>query len=233
MILLAAAITQVGCTGDEAQPEEADMAEAVEDAQMEVQPQMPPSFVYIQHGVADFDAWLPVYDAFGDERDAAGVVAMWVYRDLDDPSIVHALHGASDVAALEAFTQMPELASGMQEAGVVGEPRFDFMNIVTETIPEAPIASEYNILVKHEVADWDAWKEAYDGHAEARAAAGLTSRGIARDAENPNVVYINFAASDLDGARAFLGSEDLKSTMEAAGVVGEPEIYVTETVQSM
>ncbi len=233
MGLLVVAVSLAGCTGDRAQPEEADMAEATEDAQADAQPQIPPSFVYIQHGVEDFDAWLPVYDAFGDERDAAGVVAMWVYRDLDDPSVVHALHGAADVATVRAFTQMPELASGMQEAGVVGEPRFDFMNIVMETVPAEPVSSQYNVLIKHEVADWDAWKQAYDEHAEARDAAGLTSRGIARDADNPNVVYINFAVSDLEAARAFVASEDLRSTMEAAGVVGQPEIYFTETVQSM
>ena len=233
MALLVVAVAQAGCTGDRTTPEETGTAEAAEETQAEVQPQMPPSFVYIQHAVADFDAWLPVYDAFQDERDAAGVVAMWVYRDVNDPSIIHALHGAADVATLQAFTQMPELASGMQEAGVVGEPRFDFMNVVMETVPEAPVASQYNVLVKHEVADWDVWKEAYDAHAGARDAAGLTSRGIARDADNPNVVYINFAASDLEAARAFASSEDLRSAMEGAGVVGQPEMYFTETVQSM
>ena len=107
------------------------------------------------------------------------------------------------------------------------------MNIVGETAPDSLISSQYSLLVAHEVADWDAWKAVFDGHAEARAAAGLTSRGVARGAENPNMVYINFAISDLDAARAFAASEDVKTTMEAAGVVGTPELYFTETVQTM
>jgi hypothetical protein len=126
---------------------------------------------------------------------------------------------------------MESLASAMQEAGVVGPPRFEFMNLVVETAPETPVASQQSMLVRHEVADWDTWKAAFDGHAPAREAAGLTSRGVARGADSPNTVYINFAVSDLDVARAFAASEDLRSTMEAAGVVGTPEIYFAETVR--
>lgn len=227
--LLALGMVYTGCTGDRQAPEEADMAESRAESAM----QLPNSFVYIQHDVEDFDAWLPVYEGFEDEREAAGVVALWVYRDLDQPSRVHALHGASDVETLRAFTRMEELATAMGEAGVVGQPRFDFMNLVPETAPDSMIVSRYNVLVAHEIADWDAWKAVFDGHEGARLAAGLVSRGIARGADNPNMVYMNFAVSNLDSARSFAASEDLRTAMESAGVVGEPEIYFTETVQSM
>ncbi len=104
------------------------------------------------------------------------------------------------------------------------------MNFVDGTGPAEPVASQYSVLVTHEVADWDAWKAAFDSHKDARAAAGLTSRGIGRGAENPNRVYMNFAVRDLEAARAFATSEDLKKVMEGAGVVGTPEMYFTETV---
>ncbi len=227
-MVLFLSLVLAGCTGEQAPPEEAEVAASEAQA-----PVIPPAMVYIQHPVEDFDAWLPHYDAFEDKRVAANVVAMWVYRDLDQPDVVHGLHGAGDVETLQSFAQMEELRNAMQEAGVSGPPRFDYLNIVVETVPESPIESQYNVLVRHEVADWDVWKAAFDEHADARDAAGLTSRGVARGVDNPNMVYINFAASDLDAARAFAASEDLKAVMESAGVLGAPEMYFTETVRSM
>jgi hypothetical protein len=227
--LLALGLIPIACTGDQTPPEEADMT----DAQADVMPMIPPSFVYIQHGVADFDAWLVEYDGFNDERAAANVVEIWVYRDLDQPDVIHALHGAEDVETLRSFTQMENLAAAMQKAGVMGPPRFDFMNLVDGTAPEMPVASQYSVLVAHEVADWDQWKAAFDAHTPDRDAAGLTTRGVSRGADDSNRVYINFAVSDLDKARAFIASDDLKTAMEGAGVVGVPEIYFAETVRPM
>ncbi|NNE34362.1 MAG: hypothetical protein HKN13_03950, partial [Rhodothermales bacterium] len=168
-VLLVLGLVPLACTGDQTPPEEAEMT----DTQADAMPMIPPSFVYIQHGVADFDAWLVEYDGFDDERAAANVAAMWVYRDLDQPDVIHALHGAGDVETLRSFTRMEDLAAAMQKAGVMGPPRFDFMNLVDGTAPETPVVSQYSVLVAHEVADWTMWMEAFDAHKAARDTAGL------------------------------------------------------------
>ncbi len=81
-----------------------------------------------------------------------------------------------------------------------------------------------HLLIHHAVKDFSTWKEAYDEHRSARDAAGLTELYLLQGADDPNDVVLLFAARDLDKARAFAASEDLRETMIRAGVVGEPRI---------
>ena len=81
-----------------------------------------------------------------------------------------------------------------------------------------------HMLVRHRVTDFDRWKLAFDGHRAAREAAGLTELNLWRDVQNPNDVVLIFSVSDLDRARAFAASPELRETMRSAGVLNEPEI---------
>lgn len=81
------------------------------------------------------------------------------------------------------------------------------------------------MLVRHKVRDYAEWKRGYDAHLPKRLEAGLTDKYVLRGAADPNEVIVLFEARDLDGAKAFAGSEDLKETMQKAGVVDKPDIY--------
>jgi hypothetical protein len=87
------------------------------------------------------------------------------------------------------------------------------------------------LLVRSKVQDFDAWKTAYDGHAPARAQAGLTEVQLLRSVADPNDVVILFEADDVSRARAFVGSDDLKQAMQAAGVIGTPEFLELEQAE--
>jgi hypothetical protein len=88
-------------------------------------------------------------------------------------------------------------------------------------------------VVTHEVADYDAWKRAFDEHAAARKRAGILGTHINRSAENPNLVSVYLAAGDLGALRAFLGDADLKATMLRAGVQGPPTVVLITPVEDM
>ena len=75
----------------------------------------------MQHPVADYDAWRPVFDGDAARREAAGLSGVRVLRDADDPHSVW-LVADGDPASLEAMPQDPELGKAMQEAGVTGPP---------------------------------------------------------------------------------------------------------------
>ena len=77
--------------------------------------------IIIQHQVADFDAWRPVYEADQPGRKAAGVTDVAVLRDADDPNSVWAVH-EGDPASIEPMMADPERAAKMQEAGVTSPP---------------------------------------------------------------------------------------------------------------
>ncbi|MDX1570365.1 MAG: hypothetical protein R3200_07760 [Xanthomonadales bacterium] len=81
-----------------------------------------------------------------------------------------------------------------------------------------------HMLIRHRVGDFDRWRQLFEEHRSAREAAGITDLNLWRDVENPNDVVLIFSVSDLDRARAFAASEDLRNKMRAAGVVDEPEI---------
>ena len=78
----------------------------------------------INHQVADFDTWLPFYEAHGPVRSAAGVTTSIVWQAQDDPNNVYILMKGASVEAFTAFTQSEELKARMQAAGVVGPPTF-------------------------------------------------------------------------------------------------------------
>ena len=79
------------------------------------------------------------------------------------------------------------------------------------------------LMVSHPVADFDTWKTGFDAHESARRDAGILGHHINRSQDNPNSVSVYMAISDLDRAKAFSSSADLKSAMEDVGVTGPPE----------
>ncbi|MHC3995629.1 hypothetical protein ACXWTF_12460 [Thiomicrolovo sp. ZZH C-3] len=81
------------------------------------------------------------------------------------------------------------------------------------------------MMVRHKVRDFNAWKPGYDGHKAARDAAGLKEVYLLQNADDPHEVVALFEAADLEKARAFAGSEDLKKKMEEVGVIDRPDIY--------
>lgn len=80
------------------------------------------------------------------------------------------------------------------------------------------------VVVSHTVADFDTWKAAFDADEEARRAAGIVGHHINRGDDEPNALSVYLAVTDLDKARAFSSSDDLRAAMEAAGVISAPEV---------
>ena len=84
------------------------------------------------------------------------------------------------------------------------------------------------LIVRHKVKDFAAWKKAFDGHAAAQKAAGLSQSRLFRSADDPNEVVILFHMKDAAAAKKFASSPDLKSTMQSAGVVDQPTMHFLE-----
>jgi hypothetical protein len=80
------------------------------------------------------------------------------------------------------------------------------------------------MAIHHKVADYTKWKSAYDAHEQTRVAAGVTKGKIYQSKDDPNDIVILFDVVDISKARTFSQSQDLKSRMQAAGVLGQPEI---------
>jgi heme-degrading monooxygenase HmoA len=84
------------------------------------------------------------------------------------------------------------------------------------------------LLVHHNVEDYARWRRIYDEHAATRKASGAsgTAAGrVFRSAADPNELVILLEWDDLEKARQFAQSEDLRQTMQRAGVVDQPDVY--------
>jgi hypothetical protein len=93
--------------------------------------------------------------------------------------------------------------------------------VTTRAADNLPPAS---VLIAHHVADYDAWKTAFDDHMQARKDASCLGHYLKRGVDESDMVYIYCLATDVDRLRAFLDSADLAEAMKRAGVVGPPEI---------
>jgi hypothetical protein len=82
-----------------------------------------------------------------------------------------------------------------------------------------------SLIVQHTVRDDAAWRPAYDAHAPSRTAAGITNGRVHRSAEDPNDLVLLFDVADPAKARTWSASEDLKTAMANAGVLGIPTIH--------
>ena len=84
------------------------------------------------------------------------------------------------------------------------------------------------MIVRHSVRDYGAWRPVFDAHEPARTAAGLTNGRVFRSAEDPNDLLLLFEMADRRRAEELAASDDLRTTMQRAGVVGPPEIRYAE-----
>jgi len=90
-----------------------------------------------------------------------------------------------------------------------------------------------HVIIRHKVADYSRWKEAFDAHLNTRKAAGETEARVLLSVDDPREVTLFFDWDSLDRARRFLGSDDLKQTMKLAGVVGDPDVRFLEDARTV
>ena len=89
------------------------------------------------------------------------------------------------------------------------------------------------LLVRHKVADYAKWKPNFDQHAATRKASGCLGGQLFRTANDPNELLILFQWDDLEKARQFSQSNDLRETMQKAGVIDQPNVYFLETIEEV
>jgi heme-degrading monooxygenase HmoA len=85
------------------------------------------------------------------------------------------------------------------------------------------------VVVRHEVADYPTWKAVFDAALDLRHQHGERSCRIFHDAGHVNQLILLLEWENLEKARAFMASDELKAQMAKAGVKGEPRVeFATE-----
>jgi len=90
-----------------------------------------------------------------------------------------------------------------------------------------------HVLVRHKVADYSRWKEAFDAHLNTRRHAGETDFRLFQSVDDPREVVLISDWDSLEQARKFMSSDDLKKKMQEAGVVGAPDVQYIEDARTV
>ncbi len=86
-------------------------------------------------------------------------------------------------------------------------------------------------LVRHKVEDYAKWKSVFDEHGATRKASGCKGGQLFRNADNPNELVILLEWNETAKARQFVQSDDLRQTMQRAGVTDQPDVYFLDEVE--
>ena len=89
------------------------------------------------------------------------------------------------------------------------------------------------MLVRHKVEDYENWKPVFEEHGDLRRESGSKGVRLFRNADDPNETVILLEWEDLQHARRFAQSEDLREAMQRAGVAERPDIYFLEEVETV
>jgi hypothetical protein len=89
------------------------------------------------------------------------------------------------------------------------------------------------VFAKHAVEDYDSWKATYDEDAGVREEYGYVgNERLFREAGKPNEVVILNEWESMEGNQRFMEESGLDERMEESGVIGEPELYFLEELET-
>ena len=177
----------------------------------------------IVHTEKDFDKWRKEFDAHENDRAASGLTLRALARGTDDPNKVFVVLNVSNMKKAKDFAASMSLKKVMQKAEVTSKPELIFADVVR--LGKSPDEFKGRVRIGTRVKDFDAWLKVFDTEGkEIRATYGLIDRAIARNIEDPNIVYLTFAVTDLEKVKARLNSPELKRLMDEAGVLTKPVI---------
>lgn len=91
------------------------------------------------------------------------------------------------------------------------------------------VAPDTFLFIAHKVEDYDVWKASFELAQPIREKHGIKATKIYKDKTDTNVVLVLTIVTDIEEAKDYITSEDLQSSMEAAGVVGAMDLYWMES----
>ncbi len=193
-------------------------------------PAPPTMAMTIKQKVANFAKWFPMYEAHDSARVPNGLHNFVVARGInkDSNTVLVALH-MDDTAKAKQFAMSPGLMDVMKKAGVIGKPTIAYN--VSKFHDNTTDASTERAILTFKVKDYDAWKKVFDGDEQDRKNAGMTTRAINVDIDDPNKVMLVMVITDMKKTADFMNTKELKHRMDSAGVVGAPDVFFYHVVK--
>ncbi|HET8934266.1 MAG TPA: hypothetical protein VFN67_12540 [Polyangiales bacterium] len=88
----------------------------------------------------------------------------------------------------------------------------------------------YGAMLVQRVSDYDAWRAAFEESRPQRQGAGFAAQGVMRGVNDPQLVVVWLAVTDVERAKQYFADKTIKSRLRAAGAVGPAEVGLSSNV---
>ncbi|WP_309613316.1 hypothetical protein [Flavobacterium sp.] len=177
----------------------------------------------ISYTVKNYEVWKKVFDERESTRAESGLTTRALARGTDNPNKIYLFLNVADMQKAKEYAANPKLKEVRKTAGVTSEPEVIYSNVVR--FEESPAEFKDRVRVSIKIKDFDAWRKVYDAEGkEIRLANGLIDRAIAQSIDDPNMIYVTFAVSNMTKAKTYMKAPELKKLMTEAGVISKPVI---------
>ncbi len=111
-----------------------------------------------------------------------------------------------------------------EETSTVAEDSTAIVTAIPESNSTITTTPQTMMVVRHKVADFAKWKLSFDEprHDSMRLSGGMHSYMVGRGMTDSNMVIVAVKADDLEKAKTFGKSSELKSAMQKGGVISKP-----------
>jgi heme-degrading monooxygenase HmoA len=194
----------------------------------------------IRHKVRDFDEWQRVHAESRELERDHGVRGVAILRSMDDPQQVTVAYRFDSTEAARAFFDLSEVRQVMERAGVdrttIAEEYLedvetgDLGRAMTKRRTTRSLRSPM-LFVRQRVADFDAWKRAYDERLADLGERGIRRHRVLRSLTDPNVVVTASTFGSLRDARDFVAAAEHRQALLDAGA--EPASIHVETYEEV
>jgi hypothetical protein len=96
-------------------------------------------------------------------------------------------------------------------------------------IPAGPLPM-FGATVLQRVRDFDTWRAAFDATLQERKRAGFVAQGVMRGVDDPRLVAVVLAVTDVSQAKAYFGDKTLSERMSRAGATGRPRVLLSSNL---
>ena len=189
-------------------------------------PEVAPAFepfqvMAISYTVKNYEVWKKVFAEHESTRAESGLTTRALARGTDNPNKIYLFLNVADMQKAKEYAANPKLKEVRKTAGVTSEPEVIYSNVIR--FEESPVEFKDRVRVSIKIKDFDAWLKVYDAEGkEIRLANGLIDRAIAQSIDDPNMIYVTFAVSDMTKVKTYMKAPELKKLMTEAGVISKP-----------
>jgi quinol monooxygenase YgiN len=90
----------------------------------------------------------------------------------------------------------------------------------------------HGAIVMQKVEDYATWRAVFDAELEARKRAGFAAQGVMRGIDDPKLVVVWLAVTDVAHAKAYLSDKSVLTRFRRAGAIGAPQIQLSSNIDA-